>query len=108
MANNSTLLLSCLHPEPIMPINDNNDIYIHSGQAETGEFYADANIFYEENYEEEMPFEESSNLNGVTEIPFVDESSEWELLLLLGDWYEPESIESLFSSMPSDAVFFSY
>jgi len=43
----------------------------------------------------------------VKEIPFVDKSSERELLLLLGDWYEPESIESLFSFMPSDAVFFS-
>ena len=43
----------------------------------------------------------------VTEIPFVDEDSEWELFSLLGDWYEPESIESLFSSMPSNAVFFS-
>ena len=46
-------------------------------------------------------------LISVTEIPFVDEGTEWELLSLLGDWYEPESIESLFSSMPSDAVFFS-
>jgi len=44
---------------------------------------------------------------GVTEIPFVDESSERELLLLLGDWYEPETFESVFSSMSSDAVFFS-
>jgi len=44
----------------------------------------------------------------VTEIPLVDEDTERELLLLLGDWYEPESTESLFSSMPSDAVFFSY
>ena len=43
----------------------------------------------------------------VTEIPFVDESTERELLSLLGDWYEPKSIESLFPSMPSDAVFFS-
>jgi len=43
----------------------------------------------------------------VTEIPLVDKSSEWELLSLLGHWYEPESTESLFSSMPSDAVFFS-
>ena len=43
----------------------------------------------------------------VTEIPFVDEDTERELFSLLGDWYEPESIESLFSSMPSDAVFFS-
>ena len=43
----------------------------------------------------------------VTEIPFVDQSTKWELLSLLGDWYEPESIESLFSSMPSNAVFFS-
>jgi len=44
---------------------------------------------------------------GVTEIPFVDEDTERELFSLLGDWYEPKSIESLFSSMPSDAVFFS-
>jgi len=43
----------------------------------------------------------------VTEIPFVDESTERELLSLLGDWYEPESIESVFSSMSSDTVFFS-
>ena len=43
----------------------------------------------------------------VTEIPLVDEDTEQELFSLLGDWYEPESIESLFSSMPSDAVFFS-
>jgi len=43
----------------------------------------------------------------VTEIPFVDESTERELLSLLGDWYEPKSIESLSSNMPSDAVFFS-
>jgi len=43
----------------------------------------------------------------VTEIPLVDEDTERELFSLLGDWYEPESIESLFSSMPSDAVFFS-
>ena len=43
----------------------------------------------------------------VTEIPFVDESSEQELLSLLGDWYEPESFESIFSSIASDAVFFS-
>ena len=47
------------------------------------------------------------NGGNVTEIPFVDESTEWELLSLLGNWYEPESIESLFSSIPSDAVFFS-
>jgi len=47
------------------------------------------------------------NRGNVTEIPFVDEDTEQELFSLLGDWYEPESIESLFSSMPSDAVFFS-
>jgi len=45
--------------------------------------------------------------HGVTEIPFVDESSEWELLSLLGDWYEPKSFDSIFSSLASDAVFFS-
>ena len=47
------------------------------------------------------------NGGNVTEIPFVDESSERELLSLLGDWDEPKSIESLFSPLPSDAVFFS-
>jgi len=47
------------------------------------------------------------NGDNVTEIPFVDESSEQELLSLLGDWYEPESFESIFSSITSDAVFFS-
>jgi len=43
----------------------------------------------------------------VTEIPFMDESSKWELLSLLGDWYEPKTFDSLFSSIASDAVFFS-
>jgi len=47
------------------------------------------------------------NGGNVTEIPFVDEDTERELFSLLGDWYKPERIESLFSSMPSDAVFFS-
>ena len=47
------------------------------------------------------------NRGNVTEIPFVDKSSEWELLSLLGDWYEPESFESVFSSIASNAVFFS-
>jgi len=43
----------------------------------------------------------------VTGISFVDESSKWELLLLLGDWYEPNMFDSIFSSIASDAVFFS-
>ena len=43
----------------------------------------------------------------VTEIPFVDESSEQELLSLLGDWYEPKTFESVFSYMSSNAVLFS-
>jgi len=47
------------------------------------------------------------NGGNVTEIPFMDESSKQELLSLLGDWYEPESFESVFSSIASDAVFFS-
>jgi len=47
------------------------------------------------------------NGGNVTEVPFVDESTKQELLSLLGNWYEPESIESLFSSMPSNAIFFS-
>jgi len=47
------------------------------------------------------------NGGNVTEIPFMDESSEWELLSLLGNWYEPETFESIFSSIAFDAVFFS-
>jgi len=43
----------------------------------------------------------------VTEIPMVDKSSEWELLSLLGNWYKPETFESAFSSLDSNAVFFS-
>jgi len=47
------------------------------------------------------------NRGNVTEIPFVDESSERKLLSLLGDWYEPKTSESIVSSMDSKAVFFS-
>jgi len=47
------------------------------------------------------------NGGNVTEIPFVDESSKWELLSLLGNWYEPKTFESVFSSIASNAVFFS-
>jgi len=47
------------------------------------------------------------NGGNVTEIPLVDEDTEQELFSLLGKWYKPESIESLFSSLPSDAVHFS-
>jgi len=47
------------------------------------------------------------NGDNVTEIPFVDKSSEWELLSLLGDWYKPESFEFVFSFIASNAVFFS-
>ena len=43
----------------------------------------------------------------VIEIPFVDKSSKWKLLSLLGDWYEPESFDFIFFSIASDAVFFS-
>ena len=45
--------------------------------------------------------------NCVIEIPLVDESSEWELLSLLGHWFKPESFDSVFFSIASDAVFFS-
>jgi len=47
------------------------------------------------------------NRGNVTEIPWMDKSCEWELLLLLGDWYEPDTFDSIFSSCASDAVFFS-
>jgi len=50
---------------------------------------------------------EPQDSQSVTEIPFVDESSEWELLSLLGDWYKPKSFNSVFSSSASNAVFFS-
>jgi len=44
----------------------------------------------------------------VTEIPWVDESSKQELLSLLGDWYEPNTFNYIFSSIASDAVHFSF
>ena len=43
----------------------------------------------------------------VTKISFVDENSKWELLSLLGNWYKPDTFDSVFSSIASDAVFFS-
>jgi len=48
------------------------------------------------------------NGGNVTEIPWVDESSEQELLSLLGDWYEPNTFDSVFSSLASDAVDFTF
>jgi len=47
-----------------------------------------------------------TDIHGVTEIPWVDESSKWELLSLLGDWYEPKTFNSVFFSITSDAVQF--
>jgi len=43
----------------------------------------------------------------VTEIPWVDESSELKLLSLLGDWYELEFFDYIFFSIAFDAVHFS-
>jgi len=68
MTNDGTSILSWLHPEPspasLMPIDNNDVISIHSGQAKASEFYADAKAFYKEEYEKEIPFEEYFNLNG--------------------------------------------
>ena len=47
------------------------------------------------------------NRGNVTKIPWMDESSEWKLLLLLGDWYESETFDSIFSFITSNAVHFS-
>jgi len=47
------------------------------------------------------------NRGNVTEIPWVDKSSKWELFSLLGDWYEPEAFNSVFSFIASNAVHFS-
>jgi len=49
----------------------------------------------------------TSRTFSVTEIPFVDKSSKQELLSLLGDWYKPNMFNSVFSSVVSNAVFFS-
>jgi len=55
-----------------MPIDDGNVVSIHSSQAEACEFYADVNIFYEEEYKEEMPFEEYFDLdNGAEENEYI-------------------------------------
>ena len=71
ITNDGTSLLTQLHPEPslasLMPINDNNVIFIHFGQAEAGEFYANANAFYKDNYEKKMSFKEYFDLDGGTE-----------------------------------------
>jgi len=51
MINDDTTLLFQLHPEPLpaslMPIDDEDIVSIHSGQAEAGEFYTNAEAFYE-------------------------------------------------------------
>lgn len=48
------------------------------------------------------------NRGNVTEIPWMDKSNEWELLSLLGDWYEPRSFDFIFSYIASNAVHFSF
>jgi len=49
MTDDGTSLLSWLHPEPdpasLIPIDDDDDVSIHSGQAKAGEFYSNANAF---------------------------------------------------------------
>jgi len=51
-----------------MPIDDDDDITIHSGQAKAGEFYANANTFFkEEDQYEEMSYEEYFDLKGGAE-----------------------------------------
>ena len=73
MINDGALLLSQLHPEPdpasLMPIDDDNVIFIHLEQAEAGEFYSDANAFFatEEDLYEEMPYKEYYDLEGSAE-----------------------------------------
>jgi len=73
MINNSTSHLSQLHPEPtqasLMPIDDNNVVSIHSGQAKASKFYSDANTFFtaEEDLYEEMPYKEYYDLEGGAE-----------------------------------------
>ena len=63
-------LLSWLHLEPdlasLMPIDDNEVIFIHLGQAEAGEFYSNANTFFteEEDIYKEMLYEEYYDLKG--------------------------------------------
>jgi len=63
MTDDGASLLSWLHPEPtlasLMPIDNDNDISIHSEQAEAGEFYPDANTFFtaEKDLYEELPLE---------------------------------------------------
>jgi len=73
MTNNGASLLSWLHPQPdpasLMPIDDNDVVSIHLGQAEAGEFYSDANAFFtaEEDLYEELPIEVYYDLNGGAE-----------------------------------------
>ena len=71
MINDDTTLLFQLHPEPLpaslMPIDDEDIVSIHSGQAEAGEFYTNAEAFYEKEYKKEIPFKEYFNLDGSAE-----------------------------------------
>jgi len=57
-----------------MPIDDDNNVSINSGQAEAGEFYSNANDFFtaEEDLYEELPMEVYYNLNsGAEEYKYV-------------------------------------
>ena len=71
MTDDGTSLLSQLHPKPSpaseMPIGNEDIIFIHSGQAEAGKFYTNANTFFEEEYKEEMLFKEYFNLDSGAE-----------------------------------------
>jgi len=73
MTDDGASLLSQLHAEPdpasLMPIDDDNVVSIHSGQAEAGEFYSDANAFFatEEDLYEELPMEVYYDLDGGAE-----------------------------------------
>jgi len=63
MTDDGTSLLFRLHPDPtlasLMPIDNDNVISIHSGQAEAGKFYPNTKTFYatEEDLYEELPME---------------------------------------------------
>jgi len=48
-----------------MPIDDDDVVSIHSGQAKASEFYSDANAFFAT--KEEMPYEEYYDLEGGAE-----------------------------------------
>ena len=105
MTNDGASLLSWLYPEPtsasLMPIDDNDVISIHSGQARAGEFYPNADTFYaaKEDLYKELPMEVYFNLNsGAEEDKYVFPPS-MHLINTDEHSYSPQYVDYILSSV---------